>query len=807
MSAGLVLHWHLDDLTPESRAIDSGDGHINGTVEGDPAIRPDPKFGSCLAFDGARDALTADDTPALRLRAYTVAAWVNLSPIEEAAAAGIVGEAKGLAVSADAEGRLRHSLATTEGDAAYLSPPGSLKWDTWHHVAVTDDGTTARTYVDGIQVAEMKAPGDRPAAGTAFVAGRDPAERKSYLKGLIAHVRVYDGAIGPLEIQRDMAADEAALAAFVRTHPLEFELVNADQQAVLYIDDAPAGQALTLRLVNTSRQDLEFRPVPDTDKATPDAHHLVLRLRPGTLATSAPPRLATAGWSILTSADATAVYLLAAGPTLIHPGESREVVLEGMKADGSAGTRGTRVQLDYQRLGYAGEPDELTGGRVRFLDVVNHRGRPDAPLAAGFTGGDRVLSDGATPSALRIRVANLSRDAGLALVGATAAPESRSAIVISFEVRQAGEDRDWALTEAGRAGDATLTVTATETAAEWTVVREDLGQSPRWTLTPRTDTTLPPGGSLELRLGDIYALPTPGHAPVAVAYQNIPGYRDGAISIMAERTPLLFTATSVGIGIAEPSAPLTVSASGGHLQLRRESDADGGGKVLYLELFQADHDGEVFPSIRFHHSNKFWHRVEARPEGFYLKTGLLSSDDPVNLYAGAASFTSLRLGGAAGTGLAADAPEGHLQLRREPAPGADGRLLFLELFQPDSATPVYPSIRFHHSNKFWHRIEARPEGFYLKTGLLTADDPVNLYAGAASFTSLTIGGVTIGAGELGILRRLALGTLEVDLYNLAHQEYAFAGTFMYDNDRRYVLTWATRNERVTQGGWRLAFPR
>jgi len=40
MTANLVLHWHLDALTPENRAVDSSDNHLNGTVSGDPQNQP-----------------------------------------------------------------------------------------------------------------------------------------------------------------------------------------------------------------------------------------------------------------------------------------------------------------------------------------------------------------------------------------------------------------------------------------------------------------------------------------------------------------------------------------------------------------------------------------------------------------------------------------------------------------------------------------------------------------------------------------------------------------------------------------------
>ena len=86
---------------------------------------------------------------------------------------------------------------------------------------------------------------------------------------------------------------------------------------------------------------------------------------------------------------------------------------------------------------------------------------------------------------------------------------------------------------------------------------------------------------------------------------------------------------NVGIGTTSLGGRLTVGASGTHLQLRRESTETTGGKQLFLELYQNDPSNrvpEVFPSIRFHHNNKFWHRLEARSDGLHIMTGDISSE-------------------------------------------------------------------------------------------------------------------------------------------------------------------------------------
>jgi hypothetical protein len=175
-----------------------------------------------------------------------------------------------------------------------------------------------------------------------------------------------------------------------------------------------------------------------------------------------------------------------------------------------------------------------------------------------------------------------------------------------------------------------------------------------------------------------------------------------------------------------------------------------------------------------------------------------------------ASLASLRVTDNAGIGtdivparLTVGAASDHLQLRRETAPPPGNKVLFLELFQNDAIDVVYPSIRFHHSNRFWHRLEARPEGLYLKTGQLDSDDMADLYTRALHTASLTIDGVVIGRRELEVLRRLAAGQLEIDLLNVVRNEYVYAADFTYDAQRRYVFASGSAGDYRR---WRITSP-
>jgi hypothetical protein len=99
---------------------------------------------------------------------------------------------------------------------------------------------------------------------------------------------------------------------------------------------------------------------------------------------------------------------------------------------------------------------------------------------------------------------------------------------------------------------------------------------------------------------------------------------------------------NVMIGTVHPDFKLTVGASHTHLQLRRESTETTGGNLVFLELYQSENSPatvpEVYPSIRFHHSNRFWHRIEGRQNGIHFKDGWPLSDNYTPIYAGNASL-------------------------------------------------------------------------------------------------------------------------------------------------------------------------
>jgi hypothetical protein len=406
-------------------------------------------------------------------------------------------------------------------------------------------------------------------------------------------VRVYQRALSQAEIERDIRADGMNLAAFRKSHPIDFQIHDDDQQAVLYISDDPNGQNLHLELHNTSTQVIQLTNGQGA-AASETNHHFALRFRPGTLSDSAIKTLAnpTERAKILKSADpwdlyfpakppaaneAASLYLLYKGlPNSFQPNERRALVLQGMSAAPGSGARGTQVELIPRQLTAAGGDDTpVTGSRTQYVHITNHRGRKNIPLHVGFASGNTVLNDGKSSNALRLRITNASKDGEIALIAATR-------FIISFDVQETGKTMEWALVTSAAAKDVNVRVGGRKIEPEKSEGIES--ETPHWIITFDQPPRLAAGQHMQIDLeGIVSSLPS-GHANLYVRYENIPGYWDGQFVCTVEKGPIVFDRERVGIGTAEPAARLDVAgnivAKGG---LHVGGNSDPGEKNLRVD--------------------------------------------------------------------------------------------------------------------------------------------------------------------------------------------------------------------------------
>jgi hypothetical protein len=213
IDVGLVGYWKLDDGTG-TVAIDSSPSGNNGTLVNAPtwttaAPTPYPNTGA-LSFDGMKTFVTMGNPTALRITGpLTVACWFKTSSVlgdyrmlvskwwsgEIDAAYGLFFSSTGL--------HLGLFNGTTN-----LSTTVNLvvNDDTWHAVVGTWDGSTARTYVDGVLRDSITNAAFGPLADITHPVniGTDdryaPGTGDRFFPGSIDDVRIYARALSAAEV-------------------------------------------------------------------------------------------------------------------------------------------------------------------------------------------------------------------------------------------------------------------------------------------------------------------------------------------------------------------------------------------------------------------------------------------------------------------------------------------------------------------------------------------------------------------------------------------------------------------------------
>ena len=161
--------WSFDDAAPMAGAAPAAAG----------------RFGRALAFDGAGGVTLGGLHRLETATALTVEAWVRPAALGHRRAAVLVGG-------------LPHGLYARRG----------LPLNTWSHLALSYDGATLRSYVDGVLA------GSEARAGAA--AGRGALHVGRGFSGLVDELRVYDRALSAAEVAADRDTPIASVGLLTR---------------------------------------------------------------------------------------------------------------------------------------------------------------------------------------------------------------------------------------------------------------------------------------------------------------------------------------------------------------------------------------------------------------------------------------------------------------------------------------------------------------------------------------------------------------------------------------------------------------
>ncbi|MFI7106591.1 LamG-like jellyroll fold domain-containing protein [Nonomuraea sp. NPDC050227] len=168
------------------------------------------KYGKALSFNGTSSKVSVPHNAGLVLpQGMTMSAWVNPTSVSGWRSVAFKDYTGGVGYGLYASnGTAPSSWLRSGGVHQQVDGTAALSIGTWSHLAVTHDGTTARLYVNGQQVAQ-KAVGALEDSGGALQIGAN-TNWGEYFGGAIDELRIYNRAQSAAEIQADMQAPVGA---------------------------------------------------------------------------------------------------------------------------------------------------------------------------------------------------------------------------------------------------------------------------------------------------------------------------------------------------------------------------------------------------------------------------------------------------------------------------------------------------------------------------------------------------------------------------------------------------------------------
>lgn len=556
----LILHLPLDRID-DPKTMDVSARRRMMSIAGHPETTADPIIGSAAHFHGQEGMTTTLSGLGKGNPAFTLSAWirVDFAPEEISRVFSIGGREAGsfqLVVSQD--GTLD---AGVDGGAVMGE---EIPTHAWRHWTVRHDGKAMTLLLDGERVAgPKKVKLDLPYAVLRIAQAENGRNAIAGFTGAMAHVRLHAGVVDDSALRAMISSDRTPRAVLHNDNPLDCRLLDTNDKPTLFIEDHVGGEELAVEVTNVSSRPVVFNPVRNK-RAT-----IMLTFRPDTLTPSNIRRgqngLAireTRDWDLMPLRpvrDGTVQVSLRwrhKGKTL-EPGEAVVVTFENIAAAPGEGARVSRVEFDYHGFAFGdGSKQQITGSRVKTINIASHVGRPHAPLRFAFRDQGQIIPGAHIGNnKLEFSLINTAQSRPLRFLP-TDGEFLGSELVLIAEGENNTESKPTALCKMSE--EAPIRITPPK-GWDWTLESEDKA-NPKWVFRPKSTVNLLPGKRLDFTLSNITSSTSPGRAPVRLIHRRIPGFWAGEHGLEVDKSPLHFdNKGNVGVGVNAPTHPLDVA--------------------------------------------------------------------------------------------------------------------------------------------------------------------------------------------------------------------------------------------------------
>ncbi len=224
---GLIAYYPLENDVSDN----SGNGN-DGIVEGDPTYIEGPaSYGMAIEFDGDDHVDTGNTED---LAEWTIACWAK-SPSapsgDPSSASGPVHRDRNYQFNWNHQSDVpRGSVDVRSAGGWHAASFGTLKADTWYHLAGTYDGEELKAYKDGVLITTNDAPSGPPLAEAGTLKLGKHATAEQYFTGTVDEAVIYNRALSDGEIRYlagFRAMEDPGTDALVAAYAFESDVLDS----------------------------------------------------------------------------------------------------------------------------------------------------------------------------------------------------------------------------------------------------------------------------------------------------------------------------------------------------------------------------------------------------------------------------------------------------------------------------------------------------------------------------------------------------------------------------------------------------